>query len=250
MAVAESCTGGLMAARLSERPGASEYLVGGVVSYADEAKVEQLGVDAALIERHGAVSPEVADAMALGALERFGADTAIAITGIAGPGRRQRGEAGGHRLLVRAAGRRRRARAQHPHARRPCRDPRPLDHRGHAHAPPAAAGRGPAGLSARPDDSERPWRLFLALDIPDLARSALARWRDAAVMDRDELRPVPEAQLHVTLVFLGATAPGRVDAFWQAASGAADGLGALSLAPARGEGRAAAPDAPVRAGPA
>ena len=86
MAVAESCTGGLMAARLSERPGASEYLVGGVVSYANDAKVRQLGVDPALIERHGAVSPEVADAMALGALERFDADTAIAITGIAGPG--------------------------------------------------------------------------------------------------------------------------------------------------------------------
>src|SRR5680860_167587 len=85
MAVAESCTGGLMAARLSERPGASEYFVGGVVSYADAAKVEQLGVDPQLIARHGAVSPEVADAMALGALERFGADTSIAITGIAGP---------------------------------------------------------------------------------------------------------------------------------------------------------------------
>ena len=86
MAVAESCTGGLMAARLSERPGASEYLAGGVVSYADAAKVEQLGVDPELIERHGAVSPQVADAMALGALERFAADTSIAITGVAGPG--------------------------------------------------------------------------------------------------------------------------------------------------------------------
>jgi len=86
MAVAESCTGGLMAARLSERPGASEYFAGGVVSYADAAKVEQLGVDTELIERHGAVSPEVADAMALGALERFAADTSIAITGVAGPG--------------------------------------------------------------------------------------------------------------------------------------------------------------------
>ena len=75
-----------MAARLSERPGASEYLAGGVVSYADAAKVEQLGVDPELIERHGAVSPQVADAMALGALERFAADTSIAITGVAGPG--------------------------------------------------------------------------------------------------------------------------------------------------------------------
>jgi len=86
IAVAESCTGGLLAARLSERPGASAYLLGGVVSYADRAKVERLGVDPELIARHGAVSPEVADAMALGALERFGADTAVAITGVAGPG--------------------------------------------------------------------------------------------------------------------------------------------------------------------
>jgi competence/damage-inducible protein CinA-like protein len=86
IAVAESCTGGLMAARLTERPGASEYAMGGVVAYSDQAKAELLRVDPALIERHGAVSPEVADAMAQGALERFGADTAIAITGIAGPG--------------------------------------------------------------------------------------------------------------------------------------------------------------------
>ena len=75
-----------MAARLTERPGSSEYVAGGVVAYANEAKTELLGVDPALIERHGAVSPEVAAAMAQGALERFGADTAVAVTGIAGPG--------------------------------------------------------------------------------------------------------------------------------------------------------------------
>jgi nicotinamide-nucleotide amidase len=86
IATAESCTAGLMAARLTERPGSSEYVAGGVVAYANEAKSELLGVDPALIERHGAVSPEVAAAMAQGALERFGADTAVAVTGIAGPG--------------------------------------------------------------------------------------------------------------------------------------------------------------------
>jgi len=85
-AVAESCTGGLMAARLTERPGSSAYFAGGVVSYSNEAKSELLGVDAALIERHGAVSLEVAEAMADGALARFEADTAVAITGVAGPG--------------------------------------------------------------------------------------------------------------------------------------------------------------------
>jgi len=86
IALAESCTAGLMAARLAERPGSSAYLLGGAVTYADEAKVAQLGVDPGLIERFGAVSPEVASAMADGALERFGADVALAITGIAGPG--------------------------------------------------------------------------------------------------------------------------------------------------------------------
>jgi competence/damage-inducible protein CinA-like protein len=86
VALAESCTGGLMAARLTERAGSSAYVVGGAVTYADEAKAEQLGVDPQLIRAHGAVSPEVASAMADGALARFGADTALSITGIAGPG--------------------------------------------------------------------------------------------------------------------------------------------------------------------
>jgi nicotinamide-nucleotide amidase len=86
IATAESCTGGLLAARLTERPGSSAYLAGGLVAYADEAKADLLGVDPALIEAHGAVSEPVAEAMAAGALQRFGADTAVAITGIAGPG--------------------------------------------------------------------------------------------------------------------------------------------------------------------
>jgi nicotinamide-nucleotide amidase len=84
--LAESCTGGLMAARLTERPGSSDYVMGSVVSYSNEAKESLLGVDTALIERVGAVSPEVAEAMADGALARFGADTAVGITGVAGPG--------------------------------------------------------------------------------------------------------------------------------------------------------------------
>ena len=85
IATAESCTAGLLAARLTERPGSSSYVAGGVVAYANDAKAELLGVDAELIERHGAVSEPVADAMAEGALRRFEADTAVAITGIAGP---------------------------------------------------------------------------------------------------------------------------------------------------------------------
>jgi nicotinamide-nucleotide amidase len=85
LGLAESCSGGLLAARITNLPGASAYMAGGVVSYADEAKTELLGVDPKLIQASGAVSPEVAEAMALGALERFGADVAVSITGIAGP---------------------------------------------------------------------------------------------------------------------------------------------------------------------
>jgi nicotinamide-nucleotide amidase len=85
LATAESCTAGLLAARLTERPGSSSYVAGGVVAYANEAKVELLDVDPRLIEEHGAVSEPVAEAMAEGAMKHFEADTAVAITGIAGP---------------------------------------------------------------------------------------------------------------------------------------------------------------------
>ncbi len=86
LALAESCSGGLLAARITDLAGASEYFAGGVVSYSNEAKNQLLGVDMGLIEAKGAVSPEVAEAMAIGALQRFDADVAVSITGIAGPG--------------------------------------------------------------------------------------------------------------------------------------------------------------------
>lgn len=86
IATAESCTAGMVAARLTDRAGSSAYVMGGAVVYSNEAKSHVLGVDPALIAEHGAVSEPVAEAMAAGALSRFGADTAIAITGIAGPG--------------------------------------------------------------------------------------------------------------------------------------------------------------------
>jgi nicotinamide-nucleotide amidase len=85
LAIGESCTGGLLAARVTERPGSSEYFAGGVVAYSNEAKMELLGVPRDLIERFGAVSEEVAAALASGAMERFHADIAIGLTGIAGP---------------------------------------------------------------------------------------------------------------------------------------------------------------------
>lgn len=86
LAVAESCTAGLVSARITDRPGSSTYFAGGVVAYSDEAKRQLLGVDEQLLGDRGAVSAEVAEAMAVGALERFGADIACAVTGIAGPG--------------------------------------------------------------------------------------------------------------------------------------------------------------------
>jgi nicotinamide-nucleotide amidase len=84
--LAESETAGLLAARLTEIPGSSAYVVGGVVAYSNDAKRELLDVPAELIERHGAVSPGVAEAMADGALARFHAGVGVGITGIAGPG--------------------------------------------------------------------------------------------------------------------------------------------------------------------
>jgi nicotinamide-nucleotide amidase len=86
LATAESCTGGLIAERLTEVPGSSSYFMEGVVTYSNEAKTRLLGVPAELIEAHGAVSAEVAEAMARGVKERAGVDFGLAITGIAGPG--------------------------------------------------------------------------------------------------------------------------------------------------------------------
>lgn len=86
VATAESCTAGLLAGRLADRAGSSAYLLGGFVAYADTAKTAELGVPAALIEEHGAVSREVAEAMARGARERLGASVGVGVTGIAGPG--------------------------------------------------------------------------------------------------------------------------------------------------------------------
>jgi PncC family amidohydrolase len=85
VSVAESCTGGLLGEVFTDQPGSSVYFLGGVIAYANEVKIDQLGVSSDLLSRHGAVSCEVATAMADGARSRLGSDLAVSITCIAGP---------------------------------------------------------------------------------------------------------------------------------------------------------------------
>jgi nicotinamide-nucleotide amidase len=85
LATAESCTAGWIAKAVTDVPGSSEWFIAGIASYSDGAKTDLLGVPAGLIEAEGAVSQAVAEAMATGALERTGADRAVAVSGIAGP---------------------------------------------------------------------------------------------------------------------------------------------------------------------
>jgi nicotinamide-nucleotide amidase len=86
LATAESCTGGLVAARLTSVPGSSAVVAGGIVAYANELKERELGVAEELLGKHGAVSAEVAAAMAHGVRERLGVDVGVSVTGVAGPG--------------------------------------------------------------------------------------------------------------------------------------------------------------------
>ncbi len=125
IATAESCTGGLVAARLTSVPGSSDVVLGGLVAYSNDVKERDLGVPAELIAEHGAVSAEVAAAMARGARGRLDAGVAVSVTGVAGPGRRHGGEAGRARVCPRRRPQRRaRPRVQLPG--RPGRDPRTI----------------------------------------------------------------------------------------------------------------------------
>jgi nicotinamide-nucleotide amidase len=103
IAVGESCTGGLLGAVLTAVPGASAYVRGGVIAYDNALKMTLLGVRAELIAEHGAVSEQVATAMARGARERLGADVGVGITGVAGPGDDEGGKPAGLVLVALAA---------------------------------------------------------------------------------------------------------------------------------------------------
>ena len=149
VATGESCTGGMLASRLVDRAGSSAYVAGGVVAYSNEAKTALLDVPADMIATHGAVSPEVARALADGARARFGADVGVGITGVAGPGRRHGGQAGRLRVPLRHDGRRRSAGPRRPAARRARRHPGALD--GPRDAPAAARSRRPRRATARAD---------------------------------------------------------------------------------------------------
>lgn len=85
LAVAESCTGGMLGQAITSVSGSSGYFLGGIIAYSNEAKIRQLGVTRSVLERHGAVSAETARQMAAGARRRFGADFGVSTTGIAGP---------------------------------------------------------------------------------------------------------------------------------------------------------------------
>jgi len=85
LAVAESCTGGMLGAALTDVPGSSTYFLGGVISYADAVKLEQLGVPDASLRQYGSVSEQTAAAMASGVRQRLHADVGVSVTGVAGP---------------------------------------------------------------------------------------------------------------------------------------------------------------------
>ena len=199
IATAESCTAGLLAARLTERPGSSDYVAGGVVAYANEAKAGLLGVDPDLIERHGAVSEQVAAAMAEGALRRFEADTAVAVTGIAGPGGGtaekpvgtvcwcvllREGTSLSRTLLLPGdrADIRERSTTVAMHLLRRLLSGEPTTG-SHERAARAHVRR------ARPSGRAR--------------ETHWSTWRDRLIAGRRDLRPVRPEALHVTLVFLG-----------------------------------------------
>ena len=229
LATAESCTGGMVAARLTSVPGSSASFVGGVVAYADEVKRSELDVPEELLAEHGAVSAEVAAAMAEGARQRLGADVAVAVTGVAGPGGGTPEKPVG-RVYLHAAGPDGFAGS---HAR-PARGARAGAGAGDRHgAPsPACASDGKSRRirmsSAASVSGDERLRLFLALRLPDDVLDEVERWQ------REQLpgvRVVPREHLHITLAFLGHRPAGELESIVGALRDAAAGAGEIRLTP-------------------
>ena len=192
IAVAESCTGGLLGARLTERPGSSDYFVGGVISYANAVKMGLLGVPAGMLAQYGAVSEEVAGAMAEGARAATGADYALAVSGVAGPDGGTPDKPVGLVFvgLQRAAAHEGRA--------------RPLSRATASRCATAATSaalhllrRELARVSRRADDDTL--RLFVACDLPDDMRRAVETWQRTVFAGQEGMRL--NHALHVTLAF-------------------------------------------------
>ena len=226
IATAESCTGGLMAGRLTDLAGSSAYVLGGLVVYSNEAKIALAGVPAALIEAHGAVSPEVATALSRGRSVRLGRRHRDRHHGHRRPGRERRRPSrsapSASRSRPRTTPRSAPSSSRGPradvrdrtttvtpaHAARAAPAGMTPERRGdapppgasHRASPPRAAPERAADPAASP--AERPLRLFVALDLPADVRAALAAVGAAA--DRETWRALAAETLHVTLAFLGA----------------------------------------------
>ncbi len=244
IAVAESCSGGLLAARLTDLAGASAYFAGGVVAYSNEAKSALVGVDPGLLQRVGAVSAEVADALADGAAARFGADVGVGITGVAGPGGGTDEKPVGLVFIsvCRPGGRRLTRSMRLPGGRADVRERSVtvsmhlirelLRGGGVGQTAVGEAGAIAIGEAGQTDTREAGQtdlgrggrdrtalvsteraRLFVGLDLPDIARSALVQWRADHLSDVAGVRwrlIEPEA-FHVTLCFLGGRAVADID---------------------------------------
>ena len=236
LSLAESCTGGLVSALLTEVPGSSDYFLGSVVSYANSAKETLLDVEPETLRRGGAVSEEVAREMARGARARFGSTVAAAVTGIAGPLRRIPREAGRHgRLRGPRTGRSRDR--QEAHVRRGSHDHPP---RGVALRPRADPAEGRGGAVT----GEPTVRAFLAVP-PDPG------WAESVRELVSRLRPsLPSASWtrpaswHLTLKFLGEVPRERLDALI-----AAFALACLGARAGRAGGQRTPGPAPARPGP-
>ena len=232
LATAESCTGGLVAARLTSVPGSSDVFVGGVVSYANEVKASALGVPAEVLREHGAVSAETAAAMARGRARAARGRRGRGRDGHRGPGRRdaRRSRSGsstcmppgpdGERAVEFIVARRPRDGAQRARPSPRCTSCANLSQSCDRHVTGSAASVG-GGESLR---------LFCALRLPDEASTTLVRWQQRELRGRRAApgeRIVPPTNLHLTLAFLGARPAGEAPAIGAALRTAAAEAGEL-----------------------